>query len=498
MKACIRVSIIAFLMVAPLIRAQVPQLLNYQGRVSVGGTNFAGVAQFKFALVNATGATNYWSNDGTAAGQPVTPVPLTVANGLYSILLGDTTLAGMSMPVTSAAFAASDVRLRVWFNDGSSGFQQLTPDQRIAAVGYALVAANLDPNSDVGGQRLQVGYSHNLTGWYATIAGGGLHEATNSYATVSGGLGNIAGGSGATVGGGVTNTATGFEATIAGGELNYASATLAFVGGGYGNVATNFQAAVAGGASCVAGGTNSFVGGGYGNLAGGTESTVAGGELNGASGTLATIGGGYGNLAGGYASTIPGGYGNLASGAYSFAAGAGALATNYGSFVWSDASSVTGFNSSANNEFNVRSAGGVRFFANSAANVGVRLAPGANAWSPASDRNLKENFKPVDTRAVLAKLVATPVTEWNLISQDSAIRHIGPMAQDFQAAFHVGEDDRHISTTDADGVAFAAIQGLHQMVQEKDARIAELEKRLAGLEAQMQQLLPRTATGLPK
>ena len=105
-----------------------------------------------------------------------------------------------------------------------------------------------------------------------------------------------------------------------------------------------------------------------------------------------------------------------------------------------------------------------------------------------SDRNVKENFKPVDPRAVLEKLTRLPVTEWNLLSQPSRIRHIGPMAQDFKAAFGVGEDDRHISTTDADGVAFAAIQGLHEVVKEKDARIAELEKRLGSLEDQVRQL----------
>ena len=50
--------------------AQVPQLINYQGRVTVNGTNFSGAAQFKFALVNAAGSSNYWSNDGTVTGHP--------------------------------------------------------------------------------------------------------------------------------------------------------------------------------------------------------------------------------------------------------------------------------------------------------------------------------------------------------------------------------------------------------------------------------------------
>ncbi len=69
---------------------------------------------------------------------------------------------------------------------------------------------------------------------------------------------------------------------------------------------------------------------------------------------------------------------------------------------------------------------------------------------------------------------------WNYRSQDAAIRHIGPVAQDFYAAFGVGEDDRHISTIDADGVALAAIQGLYQVVQQKETRIADLGSAAAG------------------
>ena len=427
------------------ISAQVPQLLNYQGRVSVGGTNFNGTAQFKFALVNASGTTNYWSNDGAVSGQPTAVVPLTVTNGLYSVLLGDTTLTGMVAPITSAVFATPDVRLRVWFNDGITGFQQLTPDQRIAAVGFALVAASVDPSSDVRAQRLNIGANQKLGGVNSTIAGGLANVTTNDYATVGGGL---------------TNTAGGLGAVVAGGEWNAASGLLGVVGGGYGN------------------------------LASGVEATVAGGEYNGASGSISTVGGGYANLASGYGATVPGGYANLAGGSYSFAGGYGAVATNYGVFAWADASSTNAFTSTNNNEFIARCAGGVRFITKitNSAVLGVVVAPGGNTWSSTSDRNVKENFKPVDVRAVLARLVATPVTEWNLITQDPAIRHIGPMAQDFHASFGVGEDDRHIAGTDADGVVFAAIQGLHEVVKEKDARITELEKRLSGLEAKMQQL----------
>jgi len=71
-----------------VLHAQVPQLINYQGRVAVGPVNFSGTGQFKFALVNAAGNTTLWSNDGTsAAGSPPTnAVALTVTNGLYATM----------------------------------------------------------------------------------------------------------------------------------------------------------------------------------------------------------------------------------------------------------------------------------------------------------------------------------------------------------------------------------------------------------------------------
>jgi hypothetical protein len=124
--------------------AQVPQLLKYQGRVAVGtpAVNFEGSGQFRFALVDAAGTTSYWSNSADTSppdGMPDAAVSLTVTKGLYSVLLGDTTLSNMST-IPPSVWANADVRLRVWFGDGPHGFQLLTPDQRIAAVGYALMA----------------------------------------------------------------------------------------------------------------------------------------------------------------------------------------------------------------------------------------------------------------------------------------------------------------------------------------------------------------------
>lgn len=123
--------------------AEVPGVLNYQGRIAVNGTNFTGSGQFKFALVNAAGTETFWSNDGssTAGVLPAGAVTLPVTRGLYQLLLGDTALANMT-PVPHEVFEHPDVRLRVWFNDGIQGFQHLLPDQRLAPAGYAMKAAS--------------------------------------------------------------------------------------------------------------------------------------------------------------------------------------------------------------------------------------------------------------------------------------------------------------------------------------------------------------------
>ena len=101
-----------------------------------------------------------------------------------------------------------------------------------------------------------------------------------------------------------------------------------------------------------------------------------------------------------------------------------------------------------------------------------------------SDRNMKEAFAKVDSKIILERIAALPITSWNYKSQDRSIRHIGPMAQDFAAAFAVGEDDRHINMIDASGVALAAIQALHQMVQQQAAQIAELRGHVQALQAE--------------
>ena len=116
-----------------------------------------------------------------------------------------------------------------------------------------------------------------------------------------------------------------------------------------------------------------------------------------------------------------------------------------------------------------------------------------NGWSGISDRNAKENFAPVDGQDVLASLAKIPIETWNLKSQDPSIRHIGLVAEDFYAAFGIGEDNRHINAGDANGVALAAIQGLYQLSQEQEARIEALEAENAALRFRMDDLEARLA-----
>lgn len=104
-----------------------------------------------------------------------------------------------------------------------------------------------------------------------------------------------------------------------------------------------------------------------------------------------------------------------------------------------------------------------------------------NTFCGNSDRNLKERFAPIDGREVLERVASLPISRWNF-KTDTNTHHIGPMAQDFYAAFNVGPDDKHIATVDEGGVALAAIQGLHEVVKEKDAEIAAMKQRLTDLE----------------
>jgi hypothetical protein len=270
--------------------------------------------------------------------------------------------------------------------------------------------------------------------------------------------------------------------TIAGGgsanQTNSTSSSLTTVGGGGKNTASGQFAAT--------------VSGGYGNTASGGYATVVGGQFNTASGDDATVGGGYGNQA---------------IGDGSFAAGNQAIAGGTGSFVWADNSFFDfdpsngpgGWGGNRSNTFSVRATGGVWFltgidsFGHPLNGAGVEVLPGNGAWQTYSDRNGKDNIEAVDPEAVLTKLVAIPIATWRWQGEDQRFRHMGPMAQDFYAAYHLGANDTHIVTVDAEGVALAAIQGLYAELRERDARITEQQREIAEAQREIVELRERVS-----
>ena len=132
------------------------------------------------------------------------------------------------------------------------------------------------------------------------------------------------------------------------------------------------------------------------------------------------------------------------------------------------------------------------------------LGSGDVSWNVLSAKDSKENYTHVDAVHILEQVVELPIERWNYTHQDDSVKHIGPYAEDFHAAFGLhGESNRTISSQDLDGVALAAIQGLNlKLTQELDAKqtvidrleaelakhdeqFASLEQRLLAMEASM-------------
>lgn len=284
----------------------------------------------------------------------------------------------------------------------------------------------------------------------------------------------LGGGSQASLG----NTAIGSNATISGGIAN-AAANGGTVAGGSNNQSGPFAFAVG-------------------------ELNCAGGDYSFAAGRRAKVRAGLGDF----------GYAGCSSGPV-----AGDAAGDSGTFVWADDQNAD-FASTGDRQFLVRADGGIMFntnvlpssfddlvlkarTGNGDADVDLRLVTGTGrsaslflrgfdgswrftaddltgpdfltftnnarltaggTWTNASSRSLKHDFAAVDAHQVLDKVLALPIMTWQYNASMEG-PHMGPVAEDFHAAFGLGDSDRSISTIDADGVALAAIQGLYQVLQ---------------------------------
>ncbi len=103
-----------------------------------------------------------------------------------------------------------------------------------------------------------------------------------------------------------------------------------------------------------------------------------------------------------------------------------------------------------------------------------------------SSRTLKTGFSPINNREILDKVTQLPISTWRYKTQLED-QHIGPMAEDFQDIFNLG-DGEHISTVDTAGITLAAVQGLKQISDERDQSISMLESANAQLKQQNTQL----------
>ncbi|HEX5872586.1 MAG TPA: tail fiber domain-containing protein [Longimicrobium sp.] len=176
----------------------------------------------------------------------------------------------------------------------------------------------------------------------------------------------------------------------------------------------------------------------------------------------------------------------LANGNYAVALGQRASAGTFsGTFTWADASTASFFSNDAANSFQIRAAGGVKLFTNSAASTGMSLSAGGSSWNVLSDRTRKRDFTPVDGEDVLARIRDLPVTTWAYIDEVASVRHIGPMAQDWHAAFGFSQDETTINMSDLDGVNLAAVQALERRTADLRAQLAERDARIRALEARM-------------
>jgi hypothetical protein len=240
------------------------------------------------------------------------------------------------------------------------------------------------------------------------------------------------------------------------------------------------------------------------------QATKASGTASTALGMNTTASGNY-SLATGFGSTagpfsIAGGQNSsalgdtaLAFGLEAEAGGVGSVvlgrtarttAAGSGSFMFADRSTSAPFQSNAPNEFGARFAGGFYLYTRADLGAGVALAASGSSWAALSDVNAKENFADVDGDDLLERLARVPVRSWNYKAQGTAIRHMGPTAQDFRAAFGLGDFPLRINTIDADGVALAGVKALdhrttalRETMDELRRENADLRARLARLEA---------------
>ncbi len=521
---------------------------------SIGGSQNNLVAQVLMGVTIGGGGTTNWFGNSAPNVVGGHGNFATIAGWLGNTCDGDTGTIGGGENNTASAMGGATVA-GGYLNSSAGNYSTVGGGAGNRIIGSSSTVAGGNGNmisrnySTVGG-----GAQNTNTADYATVGGGLLNTISGFYSTVSGGRQNSSTRQYATVGGGYQNTNDGDYATVSGGFSNISSAAYATVGGGYGN-SSGFYATAGGGENNSSSGFHATIGGGQGNASSGGYATIPGGLGNTASGQYSFAAGRQAKaLHSGtfvwadspgvdFSSTAANQFliraaGGVGIGLNNPAAHLHLYSTDNPTTFRIQSPGTPGFGriefvsnprgdtfewrpgyiqSTDNGGFT----GGLGFFVNGTGSgntfgnmevmriVNGKVGIGTNdpqeslvvvgnirvtgTINPASDRNVKRDFAPVDSRAVLEKVAALPILTW-AYKLDPATRHLGPVAQDFKAAFGLGSDDKSISTVDADGVALAAIQGLNQKLE---AENLELRRELHELKAMVQSLAANRTLNAP-
>jgi hypothetical protein len=450
-------------------------------------------------LVNFSNANNSFSGAFSGNGANMANVNAATLGGVASSGFWKTTGDSGTKPGVNFLGTMDDQPLELWVNGGRAF--RLQP----GALGVSLIGGTtrntIDTNAD-----------------FSSIAGGDANaiQTTSDYSAIGGGFGN--------------RIQDGTSCTIGGGEVNQiqGDASLATMGGGYGNVvqSNGDYATIGGGYGNTVLDAFGCVPGGYGNVAG-YHAFAAGTKAQANhSGSFVWADSTFAN----FADTAPNQFLIRAAGGVGIGTTAPAYpldvnGTINSTFVQVTAGSPTvQFFSPGNETFQLKqegtavggaskfsiieSANGPRYLVSVLGNGNVGIGTNAPNYklevngdinaigsvramgiALTSDRNAKENFAAISPLEILDKVVSLPLTKWNFKTESQNVQHLGPMAQDFKATFGLaGPDDRHISVGDEGGVALAAIQGLNQKLEEKEAAIKEQAGEIAELKARLEKL----------
>jgi hypothetical protein len=504
--------------------------ITYQGRLQQAGEPHSGTANLEFRLYDEL-------TDGSQVGDAEERLDWPVEDGLFQVELdfgagafdGSPRFLEVSVDDTvlspRQAIRPAPMALHALSGSGSGSPFTLDPDTGKIEYLFDDQVIRFEPMRDEfdrASPAIVMGHAANVASAPgAVVSGGGfdfspnfdlLNRALSIASTVAGGVGNTASGGVSTIGGGDGNTASGEGSTVGGGVFNRASGRYSTVAGGWGNSASGDSSTVGAGSSNCAGGDYSWAGGLLAKVRPATDpetGACSGLTYPGGSGDEGTFI--WADSTGeDFVSTGPNQFRVRATGGAHFEAGSFGLrslsdsSSTSGAAVQAESTNpggiaITGRNESDDATMVLNNRGTGRLIrAFTGGTELMRLENNGDLWiagtlTQNSDRNQKEAIEPVNVDDVLNRLAGLDISSWRYLRSDNGVRHIGPMAQDFYAAFGFGVSNITISTIDAQGIAFAAIQALNQRLMDSNDELHAEVDALKSQSDRMQELADRNA-----